>query len=629
MAELRAGVLVHAQHIGHAEEAGIAFHRGGLVHADKGATLVYETGQLLQDFSVLPDIAAAPGASGKARIYNYVHVVQRAVLHILEADKAHVHRQAGKSLVDVDQVVHVSLMEMAGQGPGAQLSPVVQNRYLRADRIGRALAVEAKDGAEFVGDLLDVIAEIREILHQMQVSAQADSLHRLAQQRAAHAVPVFLRFQRGITALHEGRRSAQSHGEQIRMQAQLVGIHLHAGAQPRLVAGEHALDQAVKAEFLESSVVGLDPHPAVVIEHIGFFPVGMHHVNQLLPKGDDKIVDERHPVRFPLISGHVGHVQLSLIDEILGRHAVAVFLFKLVQSPLAHGKVVGTPVRKQVAAAFVASPDPDKIVEHGGEAHHRGRRMGLAPVFHPAEQIFPGFRIHGIDLHQMLLVPVVGGVVVHGNLFPDPVGHEADRIGMEGHGGSDGDASAFRVVAPAFRGQKLIRGAVIHLPVGSGVFAVVHPELLFKKAVHQTDGKRAVGRRLRSRHQEALLQLVLIFLRPFIVVADDADGGIDSIARIQDLVGKDGSIAVTDYVRPPFLCHFQGQLFISGFSRQGKTTFFLFFTHINLSPCRQRAASAIYNAPSFAISSDTSSLEKNASASPWPQPWIQSLLMLR
>src|SRR5699024_1839589 len=107
------------------------------------------------------------------------------------------------------------------------------------------------------GHLLDVVAEIREILYQMQVSAQSDSLHGLTQQRAAHAVPVFLCLQRGISSLHEGGRSAQSYREQVRMQAQLMGIHLHAGAQPRLIAGEYALDQTVKAELLESSVIGL------------------------------------------------------------------------------------------------------------------------------------------------------------------------------------------------------------------------------------------------------------------------------------------------------------------------------------------------------------------------------------
>ena len=474
-------------------------------------------------------------------------------------------------------------MEMSGQGPGAQLSPVVQHRNLRADAVGRALSVKAQNGAELIGHLLDVVTEIREILYQMQVSAQADSLHGLTQQRAAHAVPVFLCLQRGISALHECGRSAQAHREQVRMQAQLMGIHLYTGAQPRLIAGKYTLDQTVKAELLESSVIGLDSHPAVVIEHIGFFSVGMHHIHQLSAEGNDEIIDEFHPVRLPFISRHMGHMQLSLVDEVLGRHAVTVFLFKLIQSPLAHGEIIGAPVRKQVAAVLIASPDPDKIVEHGGEAHHRGCRMGFAPVLHPAQQIFPGFRIHGIDLHQMLLIPVVRGVIVHGNLFPDPVSHEADRISVERHGGSDGNASAFRIIAPSLRRKLFICGAVIYLPVGFCVFTVVHTELLFEKAVHQADGKRPLCSSLRSGHQEALLQLVLILPCPFIMVPDDTNGGIDSVARFQDLIGKDGSIAVTDHVRPPFLCHFQSQLLIARFSRQSKTTFFLLNTHI-LSP---------------------------------------------
>ena len=96
--------------------------------------------------------------------------------------------------------------------------------------------MEAAKGAEFIPHLFYIIAEIRIILHQMQISSQADPLYRLTQKRPSHAVPVLFRLQRGISALHKGRRAAKPHREQIRMQAKLMGIHLNPRAQPCFIA---------------------------------------------------------------------------------------------------------------------------------------------------------------------------------------------------------------------------------------------------------------------------------------------------------------------------------------------------------------------------------------------------------
>ena len=156
----------------------------------------------------------------------------------------------------------------------------------------------------------------------------------------------------------------------------------------------------------------------------------MYDIHQLSAELNDKVVDKVHPVFFVRICRHMGHMKLSLVDKVLRRHGVAVFFPEFIQRPLTHRKVIGAPVSEKISAGGIASPDPHKIIEKGGEPHHSGVRMLLAPFYHPFPQIFPNLRIAGINLHQMLLVPVIRSVIVHGNLFPDPVSQKAHRIFM-------------------------------------------------------------------------------------------------------------------------------------------------------------------------------------------------------
>ena len=59
------------------------------------------------------------------------------------------------------------------------------------------------------------------------------------------------------------------------------------------------------------------------------------------------------------------------------------------------------------------------------------------------------------------------------------------------------------------------------------------------------------------------------------MVSDNADGGIDAVTRMDDLVRQHGSVAVPDHVRPPFLRQLQRQLLISGFPGKRKAAFCL------------------------------------------------------
>ena len=200
MADPRAGVLVDAQYMGQAEVGAVAAHGGGLAHADEAAALMDEPGHGLHQPVGLPGVAAAPGVARPARVDHHVHIVQRAVFHILEGHELHVHRQAGQSLVDVNQVVLVRLMEVAGQRPGPQLAPGVHHRHPARQGVGRAMAVHLHNAAELNGHVLDGVIELGEIEGQVQVAAQADAIHRLAQQRPADMLPVLQGVPGGIAA---------------------------------------------------------------------------------------------------------------------------------------------------------------------------------------------------------------------------------------------------------------------------------------------------------------------------------------------------------------------------------------------------------------------------------------------
>ena len=64
--------------------------------------------------------ATGHGWTRPASIEQYVRIGQSSVFHILKADEADLHRQAGQRFVDMDQDIPVRLMEVAGQRPGPE-----------------------------------------------------------------------------------------------------------------------------------------------------------------------------------------------------------------------------------------------------------------------------------------------------------------------------------------------------------------------------------------------------------------------------------------------------------------------------------------------------------------------------
>ena len=174
----------------------------------------------------------------------------------------------------------------------------------------------------------------------------------------------------------------------------------------------------------------------------------------------------------------------------------------------------------------------------------------------------------GVQLAQVLAGPVVGGVVVHVDFFPDTPRQEGHGVAVPGHGGGNRHFAVF--VLPVFLRHFLVRRPVVHLPEGQGVRAVVQLELLVEKALQRMD-RDAIAR---SHHgigaQKGLLLGVGVRIGEGVVLPDDADGGVNAVPRLHDLVRQLGAVAVADHVRAPLFRQLQRQLFIARFSGQGK-----------------------------------------------------------
>ena len=352
------------------------------------------------------------------------------------------------------------------------------------------------------------------------------------------------------------------------MEAQLVHRHLGPGAQAALKAREYALDQAVEADGGEVFAVGLHAHPAVVIENISLFPVTVNDLHERPGLFGHEALGEIHIVPLVLRGRTVRGLQPAMVDEILGGQRVAVFPLEGPQRRRTDGKVVAAPVHEPAAAAHIAAEDPYEVIEQRGQTDHAGLRVVGAPFVQPVLQESPGERMPGIELPQMLAGPVVGGVVVHVDLFPDAPAQERDRIAMPRSAAAHGDPAV--PVFPTAARDLGIRRAVPHLPVGQGFGRVVQLELLPEIPVQGGDNQGLALRERGLGAEEALLLGIGVLKGEGVVLPNDADGGIDAVARFQDLRGQLGSVAVAYHVGSPFFGQLQRQLFIARFAGQGE-----------------------------------------------------------
>ena len=206
-------IFIHSQNCSHTEIRGSPRSRRRLAHSEEYAALIDPARDFPGNFTVSPGHPAAPGAPCSSGVNQDIHALQAARLHILEIYKFHGNRQPGQSLVDMDQIMHIRFVKMAGKRPGTQLPPGMKNRSPDRQCIHASLFMKGLDQPEIIRDRLHVTAKVRKLFHQMEIPAKADPVNLLSEQRTAHADPVFFRITDRISPFTERGGSPQSHRE--------------------------------------------------------------------------------------------------------------------------------------------------------------------------------------------------------------------------------------------------------------------------------------------------------------------------------------------------------------------------------------------------------------------------------
>src|SRR5699024_10328115 len=104
----------------------------------------------------------------------------------------------------------------------------------------------------------------------------------------------------------------------------------------------------------------------------------MYQFHELFAELHNKAVCKLHIVTLLFACRHVGNMKYPLMNEILSRQFITVCFLKFLKRLRAYREIIGSPVCEQISVPLIRTPDPDKIIEHGGKPHYRGRRMILA-----------------------------------------------------------------------------------------------------------------------------------------------------------------------------------------------------------------------------------------------------------
>ncbi len=217
------------------------------------------------------------------------------------------------------------------------------------------------------------------------------------------------------------------------MKPQLVGFNRYARTKSCLIAGKYTFDKPVKAKLFKPAVIGLQTDPAVIVKDAGLLSIAVDQLYQLFSVIHHKAVNKFHIIKLTFSRRHMGYVKFSLINKVLGNQTITVFLFKFSQCCRAYREIIGTPVTEQISFSFTASPHPDKVVKERGKTHHGCGRMLLTPCFKPVVQIASCFHVSWIQRHQVFFLPVIGYMIIHGDLFPYPIRHKIHGVLMKRH----------------------------------------------------------------------------------------------------------------------------------------------------------------------------------------------------
>ncbi|MNN35607.1 hypothetical protein D3C81_1494610 [compost metagenome] len=141
--------------------------------------------------------------------------------------------------------------------------------------------------AEFIGNLLDVINEFRELASQAGVTAVPHAIDRFAQDRTPRRKPVPVRLNHRVVAFIEDVR------KKVRQKPPFRVFHVRdIRDHPKRRAVPHAPHDGIEPDRPEVRPIRLRADPLIAEEHHRFIPALMHQVHQFLRLRGDEAGDE-------------------------------------------------------------------------------------------------------------------------------------------------------------------------------------------------------------------------------------------------------------------------------------------------------------------------------------------------
>ncbi len=445
VAQGKSPLLLHAKHAGKLEEVSVCLVGSGLSDTDNSAALIYKTLYRGGNLRIAPPLSSGMGRVRIAHIDKHVNILQkiRILLKILKADKAHVKGSSGERLdnpririvlLEIDGVMH----HMAA--PCAHLSPAVQHCDLFHTIRHTALNIVIQL-PELVADRFHIIHKFREIQRKLQISAIADPVDRLAQDRPPGRNPVNLCLLHRISALMEGVR------EKVRQKSSLtVGYSLDIADQAQSGAVPHAPHDSVQTHFLEFLHKRLRPDPVVSQKHHGLLAVFMgdvHHFLHDLPHFPP--LESLEVLEF-LRRNSVLVIIVALVNNIFRPERIPRLLLKLFQNIRANGSGISIPVHVFLPRQLIKYQR--ELVKKRGKAQYIYIGMLLNKLTQPLQRIGVCLGLTHIKGNLMLhVLPLIYHCIVHMHGIPHNISEEAHGIVMERHG-LNGNLALFLIIGP-------------------------------------------------------------------------------------------------------------------------------------------------------------------------------------
>lgn len=178
--------------------------------------------------------------------------------------------------------------------------------------------------------------------------------------------------------------------------------------------------------------VRLAPDPVVAQKHHRFLAVLVADIDELPYRLAHEFADEAHVFAELFLRAAEGAVITAPVHEILRAEPDPRLLFESVHEHGIGGLRIAEPLDEFFFAQLVENEG--ELIEEGGETHHVGVGVFLAPPAHMFLDIFPRVRIGGVVSELLLARPVVGQIIVDLHGVPCDARHEGNGVFVHAHG---------------------------------------------------------------------------------------------------------------------------------------------------------------------------------------------------